>query len=157
MDSLTLKDISLKDIILTMTGQKPSPTKLSNQTHLSLSTLNDALKRPIEHTSFGVVTKILKAQNIQMDQVVDQIVESTSPEIEEKEFVQSTNEDQLTIMGIQFTNKDNFWKTRESIISSIYEGFHPTKQNVIDSYQLLEKHVPLEKMVNEVLEEYREN
>lgn len=153
-----LNTLSLKDIIFEFEGEYPSISKLYSQTDLSKSTLNDALRRPIEKTSFGVVLKILNAKSISLDKVSERLNDSkSSPEIEEQNFIENTNEKDLSIMGVQFSSKENFWKTRESITSSIYEGFHPTKQNVLDSYQILEEHIPVEKLVNDLLNEYREN
>ncbi|WP_125769075.1 winged helix-turn-helix domain-containing protein [Companilactobacillus furfuricola] len=157
MENMNTNKTSLREIIIEITGQNPSPSKLAKQTNLSKSTLNDALKRPIENTSFGTVRKILIAKNISMDEVSDKIDVSRSPEIEEQKFVSQTDEKKLEIMGIKFSSKENFWNTRESIVNGIYEGFYPSKKNVMDSYKILEEHVPVEKLVNDLLNEYREN
>ncbi|GHP14525.1 hypothetical protein YK48G_19500 [Lentilactobacillus fungorum] len=75
-------------------------------------------------------------------------------EQEEKHFLKQCSLDDSTIMGIQFSSANHFWETRDSIISSIYEGDHPTKADVNDAYQQLEEHVPTEKLIDQLVHEY---
>lgn len=90
-------------------------------------------------------------------EIKDHEPNSSSPEIEEQKFVSQTDEKNLEIMGIKFSTKENFWNTRESIVNGIYEGFYPSKQNVLDSHKILEEQVPVDKLVNDLLDVYREN
>lgn len=57
-------------------------------------------------------------------------------------------------MGIKFSTPDHFWQTRDSIITNIYEGDHPTKADVNDAYQQLEEHVPTAKIIDCLVHEY---
>ncbi|WP_053084466.1 hypothetical protein [Companilactobacillus ginsenosidimutans] len=149
---------SLNQVIVELTGSKPDPRKLVSTTKLSRSTVNDALKRPIVKTSFGVATKILKANKISLDTVAEHISNKRlNPKEEGLNFIRETSLDDLTIMGVKFSSKENYWTARDNIMNNIYEGFHPSKQSVINSYELLEKHVPVDQLVSDLLKEYREN
>ncbi|MFX3616535.1 MAG: hypothetical protein ACE3JK_03335 [Sporolactobacillus sp.] len=146
----------LRNIIVEETGSIPSTSKLAEITKLSRSTISDALKRPISHTSFGVASKILHATSLSLDAVAKAYVEKErTPAEEEILFLQASDLDTLTIMGVKFSTAENFWKTRDSILNSIYEGAHPTKTDVLDAYRQLEEHVPTDQLISKLFAEYK--
>ncbi|KRL20083.1 winged helix-turn-helix domain-containing protein [Lentilactobacillus kisonensis] len=145
-------DIKLKEVIQQHAKKTLTTTELARRANLSRSTVTDALKRPINKTSFGVVTQLLLASNIPLESVVSH-PELTAAQ-EEVRFLNQCSLKGLTIMGIKFSTPDHFWKTRDSIITSIYEGDQPTKADVNDAYQQLEKHVPTATMIDRLVHEY---
>ncbi|MFD1471812.1 winged helix-turn-helix domain-containing protein [Companilactobacillus mishanensis] len=149
---------SLYSIIVNLTGTKPNLTLIVSDTKLSRSTVNDALYKSVGKTSFDVATRILKSTDVSIDEVVEHLEqEIRDPKTEELKFINETDLSTLTIMGIQFSTKGNYWKTRDAIMNNIYEGFYPTKRNVEESYQILEKNASSEKIINDFLDENREN
>ncbi|WEV37595.1 hypothetical protein [Lactobacillus sp. ESL0677] len=78
-----------------------------------------------------------------------------TPAQEEKAFMSQTDLKSLTIMGIKFSTQENYWKTRDSILNSIYEGHHPTIRDVKDAYKQLEEHVPIDQVVADIISEYQ--
>jgi hypothetical protein len=74
----------------------------------------------------------------------------------ESDFLNQTDLSTLTIMGIQFSTKENFWNTRDSIINSIYEGHQPTKKDVEDAYQHLEQSMSADEVVANIIAEFKE-
>lgn len=63
-------DIKLEDVIQRYTKQHLTIAQLARQANLSRSTVTDALKRPINRTSFGVVVQLLQASDISLDGVL---------------------------------------------------------------------------------------
>lgn len=145
-------DIKLEDVIQRYTKQHLTIAQLARQANLSRSTVTDALKRPINRTSFGVVVQLLQASDISLDGVDAQL--ELTPAQEEVCFLNQCSLKDLTIMGIKFSTPDHFWQTRDSIITNIYEGDHPTKADVNDAYQQLEEHVPTAKIIDCLVHEY---
>ncbi|MCH4169686.1 MAG: winged helix-turn-helix domain-containing protein [Lactobacillus sp.] len=150
--------LSLATIISEKSGKIPNSTVLAQYTMLPRSTVEDALNRPIERTSFGVVVKLLRAASLSLDDIANSyLIKELSPEEEEINFLNQINLDQLTIMGYQFTSKENFWKARDSILTNIYEGFHPTADDAKRAYRQLEEHIPEKQLISELRTQYSED
>ncbi|WP_225364504.1 hypothetical protein, partial [Lentilactobacillus parakefiri] len=145
-------NVKLKEVIQQHSKKSLTTAQLANRANLSRSTVTDALKRPIDKTSFGVVTRLLLASDISLDSVV--APPALTPAKEEARFLDQCSLTDLTIMGIKFSTPDNFWQTRDSIITSIYEGDHPTKADVDDAYQQLEEDVPTATLIDRLVHEY---
>jgi len=151
-------DPSLNEIIYYKNGVKPKISELADASHLSRNTIRDALNRPVSKTSFGVVSKILNVTNISIEKIAELLTnEKLTPEEEEIKFLNSCDLSDKSIMGIKFSSDDNYWKTRDSILNNIYEGFSPTKENVVNSYMILEEHKNEEKVLSNIIEKYRED
>ncbi|MCH4009400.1 winged helix-turn-helix domain-containing protein [Companilactobacillus sp.] len=153
---MTEETKSLAQIIFEFTGSKANTSDIVSKTNLSKSTVSDALKRPIGRTSFEVATKILFANSVSVDKVVSHITdEKIDPSKVELNFVNQTNTPELSIMGIKFSNKENYWKARDGIMNNIYEGMYPTKEDVENSYRILEEHVPVENVVDDIIKKHQ--
>ncbi|MCH4163318.1 MAG: winged helix-turn-helix domain-containing protein [Lentilactobacillus diolivorans] len=147
--------ILLKDVITKEHG-KMSSSSLAKKAQLPRSTVADALSRPIGRTSFEVIVKLLNATSIPVELVISKYLEKKiSPAEEEVRFLNESDLDTLTIMGVTFSNQTNFWKTRDSILNSIYEGAHPSQEDVMDAYRQLEEHVPTDQLISELTDKYR--
>ncbi len=148
-------DTLLKDVIQKHSKKIPSSSQLSRLTNLARSTVSDALNRPIGKTSFAVVIRLLVASEISLTSIVPlSLNEELSPDQEERQFLNKTSLKDLKIMGVKFSSPENFWKTRDSILNSIYEGAHPTKDDVLDAYKQLEEKVPATELISDLIKHY---
>lgn len=147
---------SLAQIIFEYTGFQANTGIIATKTELPKSTVSDALKRPVSKTSFGVACKILLANSVPVEKVAKQVTkQEIDPKQAELNFINQTDTSELKIMGIKFSSKDNYWKTRDGILNNIYEGMYPTIEDVENSYKILERHVPVENIVDDIIKNHR--
>lgn len=148
----------LKNIIEEENVALPKVSELERITNIPHNTISNALRRPVGKTSFEVVAKILMAAKVSIDKVAKETLETKelTPAQEEQAFMEQTDLKGLTIMGIKFSTQENYWKTRDSILNSIYEGHHPTIKDVKDAYKQLEDHVSVDQVVADIISEYQD-
>lgn len=151
-------DLTLQQVLNQQGISSTNAAQIAKRTKLPRTTIASALKRPVGNSSFKIVGKILKTNHLSLDTIVDKYLAEydQSPAQVEKDFLSQTNLDTLTIMGIKFSTKQNFWLTRDSILNSVYEGYVPTVKDVKDSYQQLEKHESTQSLVDKLIAEYQE-
>lgn len=152
-------EMTLKQVLNQQGVVDQSATQLAQKTKLPRTTIVGALERPIGNSSFKVIAKILKLNQISLDVVNDAYLADydKGPSQVESDFLNQTDLSTLTIMGIQFSTKENFWNTRDSIINSIYEGHRPTKKDVEDAYQHLEQGMSADEVVANIIAEFKES
>lgn len=147
--------LKLASIIEKETGKTPNATNLAKFSELAVSTTNDALNREVNRTSFGIVVKILQAANISVETVAELYTsDDITPTQVEKTFLSQTDLKNRIIMGVEFSTPENFWKARDVILDTIYEGIYPSKDSVHRLMERIEHRRTSEGLILELRETY---
>lgn len=147
--------MKLVSIIEKETGKTPTPSSIAKFSGLAISTTNDALNREVSKTSFGTVVKILKAAEVSVEKVAElYATDEVDPARVEGYFLSQTDLKKRRIMDIQFSSSENFWKARDTILNTIYEGFYPKKNDVYQLMERLEHKTTSNELISQLRETY---